>query len=48
MNIDALKQTLESLNINPDEIKEKRYALIIRTLFSIIKEKRCQSLNRNR
>ena len=38
MNLDALKQTLASLDINPDEIEDKRYALIIRTLLSIIEE----------
>ena len=38
MNLDALKQTLASLDINPDEIEDKRCALIIRTLLSIIEE----------
>jgi cell division protein FtsB len=38
MNLDALKQTLASLDINHDEIEDKRCALIIRTLLSIIEE----------
>ena len=36
MNLEALKQTLESLDINPDEIEDVRYAKAFRILFAII------------
>ena len=38
MDLETLKELLASLNINPDEIEDKRCALIIRTLLSIIEE----------
>src|SRR5665647_2818197 len=36
MNLEALKQTLESLDINPDEIEDEIYAKVFRILFAII------------
>ena len=36
MELEALKQSLASLDINPDEIKDERYANAFRILFSII------------
>jgi hypothetical protein len=36
MNLEALKQTLTSLEINPDEIEDERYAKAFRILFAII------------
>src|SRR5450756_2587718 len=36
MNLEALKQTLESLDINPDEIENEIYAKVFRILFAII------------
>jgi cell division protein FtsB len=36
MELEALKQILSPLDINPDEIKDKRYAKAFRILFSII------------
>ena len=36
MDPEALKQTLASLDINPDEIKDERYAKAFRILFAII------------
>ena len=36
MNQEALKQTLASLDINPDEIEDERYAKAFRILFAII------------
>ncbi len=38
MDIEALKQMFASLDINPDEIEDKRYAIAFRILFSIIEE----------
>ena len=38
MDLKALKQTLASLDINPDEIEDKRYATAFRILFSIIEK----------
>ena len=37
MNLEALN-LLESLNINPDEIEDERYATAFRILFSIIEK----------
>ena len=36
MELEALKQSLALLDINPDEIKDERYANAFRILFSII------------
>jgi uncharacterized protein YdcH (DUF465 family) len=36
MNLEVLKQTLTSLDINPDEIEDERYAKAFRILFAII------------
>src|SRR5450756_2062440 len=36
MNLEALKQTLESLDINPDEIEDEIYAKVFCILFAII------------
>ena len=36
MNLEVLKQTLASLDINPDEIEDERYAKAFRILFAII------------
>ena len=36
MELKALKQSLASLDINPDEIEDERYANSFRILFSII------------
>jgi hypothetical protein len=36
MNLEALKQTLESLDINPDKIEDEIYAKVFRILFAII------------
>ena len=36
MDLEVLKQTLTSLDINPDEIEDKRYAKAFRILFAII------------
>jgi len=36
MNLEALKQTLASLDINPDEIEDERYAKAFPILFAII------------
>ncbi len=33
MDIEALKQMLASLDINPDEIEDERYAMAFRILF---------------
>jgi cell division protein FtsB len=38
MELEALKQLLASLDINPDEIKDERYAKAFRILFSIIEK----------
>ena len=38
MELEALKQLLASLDINPDEIEDKRYATAFRVLFSIIEK----------
>ena len=38
MDLEALKQTLASLDINPDEIQDKRYATAFRILFAIIEK----------
>ena len=38
MELEALKQLLASLDINPDEIEDKRYATAFRILFSIIEK----------
>ena len=38
MNLEALNQLLESLNINPDEIEDERYATAFRILFGIIEK----------
>jgi cell division protein FtsB len=36
MDLEVLKQTLASLDINPDEIEDERYAKAFRILFAII------------
>ena len=36
MDFKALNQTLASLNINPDEIEDERYANAFRILFAIV------------
>ena len=36
MDFEALNQTLASLNINPDEIEDERYANAFRILFAIV------------
>lgn len=38
MELEALKQLLASLDINPDEIKDERYAKAFRILFSVIEK----------
>ena len=38
MHFEALNQLLESLNINPDEIEDERYATAFRILFAIIEK----------
>jgi cell division protein FtsB len=38
MELEALKQLLVSLGINPDEIKDERYAKAFRILFFIIEK----------
>ena len=38
MELEALKQFLASLDINPDEIEDKRYATAFRILFSIVEK----------
>jgi cell division protein FtsB len=38
MELEALKQLLASVDINPDEIKGERYATAFRILFSIIEK----------
>ncbi len=38
MNLEALNQPLESLNINPDEIEDERYATAFRILFAIVEK----------
>jgi len=38
MELEALKQLLASLDINPDEIKDERYAAAFRILFAIIEK----------
>ena len=38
MELEALKQLLASLDINPDEIEDKRYATAFRILFSIVEK----------
>ena len=38
MDQEALKQTLASLDINPDEIEDERYAKAFRILFAIIEK----------
>ena len=38
MNLEALNQLLESLNINPDEIEDERYSTAFRILFAIIEK----------
>ncbi|MCC4767009.1 hypothetical protein FXW07_10370 [Methanosarcina sp. DH1] len=38
MELEALKQLLASLDINPDEIKDERYAKAFRILFAIIEK----------
>jgi hypothetical protein len=36
MDLEALKQTLASLDINPDKIEDKRYATAFCILFALI------------
>jgi len=36
MELEALKQSLASLDINPDEIKDERYANVFHIFFAII------------
>jgi hypothetical protein len=36
LNLEVLKQTLASLDVNPDEIEDERYAKAFRILFAII------------
>ncbi len=38
MDLGALEQLLASLNINPDEIEDERYATAFRILFAIIEK----------
>ena len=38
MNLEALNQLLDSLNINPDEIEDERCARSFRILFAIIEK----------
>jgi hypothetical protein len=38
MNRSAVTQTLEALNIRPDEIADERLAEVIRILFQLIEE----------
>lgn len=38
MDLEALKQLLASLEINPDEIEDERYATAFRILFAIIEK----------
>jgi cell division protein FtsB len=38
MNLEALNQLLDSLNINPDEIEDERHATAFRILFAIIEK----------
>lgn len=38
MELEALKQSLSSLDINPDEIKDERYANSFHILFTIIEK----------
>jgi len=38
MDLEAFKQLLTSLAINPDEIEDERYAAAFRILFSIIEK----------
>ena len=38
MDLEAFKQTLASLDINPDEIEDERYAKAFRILFAIIEK----------
>ena len=38
MELEALKQSLASLDINPDEIKDERYANVFHILFAIIEK----------
>ncbi|MDI9395664.1 MAG: transposase [Euryarchaeota archaeon] len=40
MELEALKQLLLSLDINPDEIEDERYATAFRILFAIIKKQK--------
>jgi cell division protein FtsB len=42
MDLEAHKQKLASLDINPDEIDNDRYASAFRTQFSIIEEQNCE------
>ena len=35
MDLETLKELLTSLNINPDEIEDERYATAFRILFAI-------------
>jgi hypothetical protein len=50
MNLEALNQLLESLNINPDEIEDERYTTAFRILFAIIEKQNeeigCFSISR--
>jgi len=38
MELEALKQILSSLDLNPDEIKDERYANSFHILFTIIEK----------
>ena len=38
MDLKTLKESLASLNINPDEIEDGRYATVFRILFAIIEK----------
>ena len=38
MELETLKQSLASLNINPDEIEDGRYATAFRILFAVIEK----------
>jgi hypothetical protein len=47
MELEALKQLLASLDINPDKIEDKRYAAAFRILFLSLKN-RMKRLNSSR
>ena len=38
MDLESLKQTLASLDINPDEIEDERYVTSFRILFAVIEK----------